>query len=247
MRPLSIATALLLCSAAPASAQTLHGRVLERGSNNPVSAATVELRDGDAIRGRVETDRNGVFDLDIPGAGTYRVAAARVGYVSLLSDQVRVGGLDSLDVLFHMTSDAVTLDPVRVSASKRATSPWISDFYERAEAHRQGRFMTREQIAALRSFRTSDVLRRVAGLTMRPSRRGVMALRARGGCEPLVFIDGMQVTSYGSTTSVDDLIRPEDLEGVEVYSGASVPIQFVRDGTVNTNCGAVMLWTKLRV
>ena len=65
--------------------------------------------------------------------------------------------------------------------------------------------------------------------------------------EPLVYIDGMPVNMYGNTTSVDDLIRPDDLEGIEVYGGASVPIQFVRDGPQGSNCGAVMLWTKLRV
>jgi hypothetical protein len=62
-----------------------------------------------------------------------------------------------------------------------------------------------------------------------------------------VFIDGMQASMYGNTFSVDDLVRPDDLEGIEVYSGASIPIQFVRDGPMGTNCGAIMLWTKQRV
>jgi hypothetical protein len=247
MRPQVITAAMLLCAAAPASAQTVHGRVLERGTDTPVASAVVEVRAGDIVRRRVETDDDGQFDIEIPGAGTYRLAALRVGYVSLLSEQVVVGSLDSLDVLFHMTSDAVTLDPVQVSASRRATSPLIADFYDRAAGHRQGRFMTREQIAATHAARTSDVLRRVAGLSFRPTRRGTVSVRARGGCEPLVFIDGQAVNMYGTTTSVDDLIRPEDLEGIEVYGGASVPIQFVRDGPMGSNCGAVMLWTKLRV
>jgi len=247
MRPQFIA-ALLAVAAAPAAAQTVHGRVLERGTDNPVPAATVELRDGDMVRGRVLTDQDGEFDLDIPGAGAYRLSAERVGYIALLSEQVRVGSLDSLDVLFHMTSDAVTLQPVQVTAGRRFTSPLIAAFYERVAQRRQGRFMTREQIAVLHSARTSDVLRRVAGLSVRPNRRGQTALRARGGCEPLVFIDGMQVNMYGgSAFSVDDLVRPDDLEGIEVYSGASVPIQFVRDGPLGSNCGAILLWTKQRV
>ncbi|HET7233425.1 MAG TPA: carboxypeptidase regulatory-like domain-containing protein [Longimicrobium sp.] len=248
MRPQLLAATLLLALVpAPAAAQTVHGRVLERGSNNPVAQATVELRDGDIVRGRVQTDPAGEFDLDIPGAGAYRLSAQRVGYVALLSEPVQVGSLDSLDVLFHMASDAVVLQPVEVTASKRFTSPQIAAFYERVAARRQGRFMTREQIAALRSGRTSDVLRRVAGLSMRPTRRGQIALRARGGCEPLVFIDGMFVNMYGSAFSVDELVHPDDLEGVEVYSGASVPIEYVRDGPVGTNCGAILLWTKQRV
>jgi Carboxypeptidase regulatory-like domain/TonB-dependent Receptor Plug Domain len=251
MRPQSlIPAALVLLAAAPAAAQTVHGRVIERGSDQPITAATVELRVGDMVRARTETDPDGQFDIEIPGAGDYRLSAARVGYVPLLSEQLRVGSLDSLDVLFHMTSDAVMLQPVEVTAGKRFTAPQIESFYERATARRQGRFMTREQISGMRAVRTSDVLRRVAGISVRPTRRGQTSLRGRGGCEPLVFIDGMQVNMYGGTInaySVDDLVRPDDLEGVEVYSGASVPIQFVRDGPVNTNCGAILLWTKQRV
>ncbi|HEU4562265.1 MAG TPA: carboxypeptidase regulatory-like domain-containing protein [Longimicrobium sp.] len=248
MRPqFATAALLLLASAASAGAQTVHGRVLERGSDAPISAVTVELRDGDMVRARVQTDSAGLFDLDIPGAGTYRLSAERVGYTSVLSEHVLVGSLDSLDVLFHMATDAVVLQPVRVTAGKRFTSPLIAAFYERAGNRRQGRFMTRVQIANIRSVRTSDVLRRMAGLSMRPTRRGGMALRARGGCEPLVFIDGMHVNMYGAAFTVDDLVRPDDLEGIEVYSGASIPIQFVRDGPGGTQCGAVMLWTKQRV
>ena len=249
MRPqFATAAALaLLAAAAPVGAQTVHGRVLERGSDAPIPAVTVELRDGDIVRARVQTDTGGVFDLEVPGAGTYRLAAVRVGYAAVLSERVLVGSLDSLDVLFHMAADAVGLDPVRVSAAKRFTSPLIVAFYDRVAARRQGRFMTREQISSHRSVRTSDLLRRMAGLSMRPTRRGGAALRARGGCEPLVFIDGMHVNMYGSTFSVDELVRPDDLEGIEVYSGASIPIQFVRDGPGGTQCGAVMLWTKQRV
>lgn len=247
MRPQFATAALLLAIAAPAGAQTVHGRVLERGSDAPIAAVTVELRAGDIVRARAQTDSGGMFDLDIPGAGIYRLSAERVGYAAVLSEQVRVASLDSLDVLFHMAADAVGLAPVQVTAAKRFTSPLIAAFYERAAARRQGRFMTREQISVMRSVRTSDVLRRMAGLSMRPTRRGGVTLRARGGCEPLVFIDGMHVNMYGTTFSVDELVRPDDLEGIEVYSGASVPIQFVRDGPMGTNCGAVMLWTKQRV
>lgn len=248
MRPQFITAALFLLAAAPAGAQTVHGRVVERGTDHPIPSATVELRVGEIVRGRVHTDEDGTFDIDIPGAGDYRLAAERVGYTSLLSESLRVGSLDSLDVLFHMTSDAVTLEPVQVTAAKRFTSPLIAAFYDRASARRQGRFLTREQIGSMRAVRTSDVLRRVAGLSMRPVRQGRIALRARGGCEPLVFIDGMQVNMYGGGAfTVDDLVRPDDLEGIEVYSGASIPIQFVRDGPMGSNCGAVLLWTKQRV
>ncbi|HEX8242299.1 MAG TPA: TonB-dependent receptor plug domain-containing protein [Longimicrobium sp.] len=245
MRPLT-AAAVLLCAAAPAAAQSVHGRVLERGTDRPVAAVQVELRSGGAVRGRTQTDSLGVFDMDIPGAGTYRLAAGRVGYAAMQSDEVRVEYLDSLDVLFHIATEAVALNPVEVKASARQPPAWLAGFYERLRANRYGRFITRDRIEASNAARTSDILRRVAGLSFRPTRAGGYAIRGRGGCEPLVYIDGVQVSMYGATTTLDDLVRPDDLEGVEIYEASTIPVEFVRN-LRGSMCGAVVLWTKLQV
>ncbi|HSU12967.1 TonB-dependent receptor plug domain-containing protein [Longimicrobium sp.] len=245
MRPLT-ALAALFCAAAPAAAQSVHGRVLERGSDRPVNSVLVELRAGSAVRGRAQTDTTGAFQIDVPGAGTYRLAADRVGYASLLSDDVKIDYLDSVSVVMHMTTEAVALDPVQVSATPRQPPAWLAGFYGRMHSNRFGRFITRDRIEALNASRTSDVLRRVAGLSFRPTRRGTEAVRGRGGCEPLVFIDGMQVSMYGATTTIDDLVQPGDLEGVEIYDASTIPVEFVRN-LRGSMCGAIVMWTKLHV
>ncbi|HKP76068.1 MAG TPA: Plug domain-containing protein, partial [Longimicrobiaceae bacterium] len=94
-----------------------------------------------------------------------------------------------------------------------------------------------------RATRTSDLLRRIPGLAFRQTRKGGFALRGRGGCEPQVYLDGMDVSMFGTATTVDDLVRPEDLEGVEVYGSSSIPVEFIRN-TPGDQCGAVMLWTR---
>jgi hypothetical protein len=38
-------------------------------------------------------------------------------------------------------------------------------------------------------------------------------------------------------------VRPEDLEGIEVYGSAAIPPEFVRNHTGN-ECGAVLIWTR---
>lgn len=245
MRPLTAAAALL-CAAAPSAAQSVHGRVLERGTDHPVAAVQVELRSGTAVRGRAQTDTLGAFDIEVPGSGTYRLAADRVGYAPMLSAELRIDYLDSLDVLFHLTTDAVALDPVLVKAGVRQPPAWLAGFYERLRANRNGRFITRDRIEASNAARTSDILRRVAGLSFRPTRAGGYALRGRGGCEPLVYIDGVQVSMYGATTTIDDLVRPNDLEGVEIYDSSTIPVEFVRN-LRGSMCGAVVLWTRLQV
>lgn len=243
MRPLLVA-ALLAASAAPSAAQSVHGKVLERGTDRPVPSAIVELRDGGTVKAQARTFDDGTFILPVPGAGTYRVAAARMGYESLLSGDLVIARLDSLDLVFRMTSYAVQLDPMRVSTAPRAPSARLAGFYERSGRRRQGRFLTRDVIEQARASRTSDLLRRIPGLAFRATRRGGMAIRGRGGCEPQVYIDGMDVSMFGNVTSVDDLVRPEDLEGVEVYGSSSIPVEFIRNHPGN-ECGAVMLWTRM--
>jgi hypothetical protein len=244
MRPLFVA-ALLVVSATPSAAQKVHGRVLERGTDRPIAAAILELRDGSNVRAQVRTLEDGSFVIPVPGAGTYRVAAARVGFESLLSGDLVIAQPDSLDLVFRMTSTAVELEPVNVSTS-RHRSARLAGFYERSAKRRQGHFLTRDVIEQARSSRTSDLLRRIPGLSFRATRRGGFAVRARGGCEPQVYIDGMDVSMFGNVTSVDDLVRPHDLEGVEVYGSSAVPVEFMRNqhgGT--TQCGAVMFWTRM--
>jgi hypothetical protein len=243
MRPLLVA-ALLAASAAPSAAQAVHGRVLERGSDRPVASAVVELRAGAEVRAQARTMDDGSFVLPVPGAGTYQVAASRLGYESLLSQEVRIeSAQDSVSMTFRMLSEAVALDPVRASSRSRLPPARLVGFYERSARRRQGYFITRDIIDQARASRTSDLLRRVPGLAFRQTRKGGFALRGRGGCEPQVYLDGMDVQMFGTATSVDDLVRPEDLEGIEVYGAASVPVEFIRNHP-GDECGAVMLWTR---
>jgi hypothetical protein len=243
MRPLYVA-ALLAASATPSAAQMVHGRVLERGTDKPIPSAILELRDGGNVRAQARTLDDGTFVIPVPGAGTYRLAATRVGFESLLSGDLVIQRLDSLDLVFRMVSTAVALDPVSVS-TPRYRSARLAGFYERSAKRRQGHFLTRDVIEQARSSRTSDLLRRIPGLSFRATRRGGFAVRARGGCEPQVYIDGMDVSMFGNVTSVDDLVRPDDLEGVEVYGSSSVPVEFIRNNPTTAQCGAVMFWTRM--
>jgi hypothetical protein len=242
MRPLLVA-ALLAASAAPLAAQAVHGRVLERGTDRPVGSAIVELRAGSDVRAQARTLDDGSFVLPVPGAGTYRVAAERIGYESLLSQELRIERLDSVSMTFRMISEAVALDPVQASSRARVPPARLVGFYERSARRRQGHFLTRDIIDRAGASRTTDLLRRIPGLAFRQTRKGGFALRGRGGCEPQVYLDGMDVSMFGTATSVDDLVRPEDLEGIEVYASSSIPVEFIRNHP-GDECGAVMLWTR---
>ena len=242
MRPL-FAAALLAALASPAAAPSVYGRVLERGTDKPVAAAIVELRDASGVRAQARTWEDGSFTMPVPGAGAYKVAASRLGYESLISEDIQVTMGDSVSLVFRMLSSAVALAPVQARSAPRPPPARLVGFYERSGRRRQGHFLTRDVIDDARATRTSDLLRRIPGLAFRQTRKGGFAIRGRGGCEPQVYLDGMDVSMFGTATTVDDLVRPEDLEGVEVYGSSSIPVEFIRN-TPGDQCGAVMLWTR---
>jgi hypothetical protein len=242
MRPLLVA-ALLAATAASAAAQTIHGRVLENGTDRPVAAALVELRVAGEVRAQAQSYEDGSFVLAVPVLGVYRVSATRVGYTPLLSEPFRIQAQDSVALVFHLTSSAVRLSPVEVTGAQRQAPARLAGFYERSQHNRQGRFLTREAIEALGASRTTDLLRRLPGLLFRPTAKGGVAVRGRGGCEPQVYLDGMDISMYRDAISVDDMVQPEDLEGVEVYGSSSIPVEYVRN-TPGNQCGAVMFWTR---
>ena len=64
------------------------------------------------------------------------------------------------------------------------------------------------------------------------------------GCFPLVFLDGafLGTTSPVDGIDVDESIPLNQIEAVEVYSGAaSMPLRFNRPGST---CGAIAFWTR---
>jgi hypothetical protein len=60
----------------------------------------------------------------------------------------------------------------------------------------------------------------------------------RGWCVPQIYVDGMRMR----TCSIDDLVSPMDLKGMEVYrSAVEVPAELAGPGS---SCGAIALWTR---
>ena len=83
---------------------------------------------------------------------------------------------------------------------------------------------------------------------MRYSRRQTQWFM-RGGtgttnCPARFFIDGNSVALQGM--SIDELVSPSDVEGIEIYKGmSSVPSEFSgRSINDDSRCGVVAIWTK---
>jgi hypothetical protein len=131
--------------------------------------------------------------------------------------------------------------PIAIVASSRRTPGRLSGFYDRMQRHGVGTFITSDQIERARPFAVTDLLRTVPGLQVFPSRRGFgNTVRTIEGCQPTVYLDGVRFPLLGE--SIDDIVNPMTLEGIEVYPHAvDVPAELQGP---TSNCGAIALWTK---
>lgn len=242
--PILLLLLSLLAAAAPRalSAQVIRGNLLDQDTERPLAGATMTLLGRDSVeRARVVTDSAGAFLLQGEEPGAFLLRAELPGFQSAISPAFRLGTGDTLDVEYYVSTRIVVLEPLVVTGRKRRPSGPIRGFYERVERRAWGHFFTRADVERLRPIHTTELLRRVAGVHLSP--RGLGGghhVTVRGGCYPSVWVDGVLVRLMGST--IDDLVSPLDLEGMEVYrSAAQAPAEY---GGLRGGCAVILLWTR---
>jgi hypothetical protein len=146
----------------------------------------------------------------------------------------------------------VKLDQVEANAL-RAMPAAIQGFYQR-RSRAAGHFFTREQIGAMHPRAFTDILRRVPGANVRNvtgpqgGSQVVNMGRSTGAsgsrsCDAVYFVNGMPFP-VASDIGINAYIRPQDIEALEVYSGASrIPSEF-NTGMKSSRCGVVVIWTR---
>jgi outer membrane receptor for ferrienterochelin and colicin len=133
-----------------------------------------------------------------------------------------------------------TLESVVVQADRTRLQKDYTGFAERARRGGFGRFITEEEMTRRSAFNVTDVLRTMPGLQVVPNGLGASVL-GRGGCTPDLFVDGTRVLD--GTAQIDQLVRPQDVGGIEVYNGGTgAPPQLT--GAGGSACGVVAIWTK---
>ncbi|MEJ2219102.1 MAG: Plug domain-containing protein, partial [Gemmatimonadota bacterium] len=117
----------------------------------------------------------------------------------------------------------------------------LRGFYERRRMT-MGSFITRDQVERQHANEVSDLFRHVPGMHVvpAPSPTGLNLgyhILMRGNCRPTLFIDGAETMS--TSMSIDQMLRPEEIQAVEVYRGPETPPQYQRNA-----CGAILVWTR---
>jgi hypothetical protein len=195
-------------------------------------------------KGAVYSDSLGVFHFSQIPAGNRELHFRRLGFApKSLGAEVPEGKTLALAVVLEASATEIEGMTVEEATRRRQI---LSDFYDRS-ARGFGHFITREQIEKRNPMNLSDMMRTIPGARLIPVRGTSMSTlrfnRAQMGsrdCPPQYWVDGVKAWNL----NVDDIV-PQDVEGIEVYSGAAtVPPQYnTREGT--TICGVVLIWTRI--
>lgn len=220
----------------PDSAATVQGQVLEHETDMPLAGAAVSLASGSGDTrgmGTRVTNSEGRFLFRRIPPGTYRVIVTLIGYGEL-KDTLQVLPDSDFDLILPMSISPVELEPL-VVVTERGYRGIMGDFEGRRRS-RSGTFLDRAQIEARNPTLFTDLLRMVPGARVVPTGPYAYTVRLRGGCRPTLVVDGMQLLTE---EGMDNFLMPMDVEAVEVYHSASVPVQFG-----SSNCGAIVVWTR---
>ena len=238
----SVPVLLLSAVASTASAQSVGAisGTIKDSAGTPIPGVEVVLLQR---HGAVYTDSLGVFHLiDIP-AGHRELHFRRLGFAPKSMDaEIPDGQTLALSVVLE--ASATVLDGMTIEELTRRRQV-LADFYDRM-SRGFGHFVTREQIEKRNPMNLSDMMRMIPGARIVPVRgTGQSTLRfnrAQMGrdCPPQYWVDGVKTWNL----NIDDIV-PQDVEGIEVYSGAStLPPQYnTKEGT--TICGVVLIWTRI--
>ncbi len=241
----SAALLALLAGALPAAAQddraVLQATVTSASTGEPLRGAQVSVY---GVRRRGTTDERGFLRLDGIPHGQREVEIRLLGHqTQRLTLALERGATRELTV-------ALVVAPIAVAgvATDAHRSSWggrmldAQGFYERQRTG-MGTFLTREQIESQNPSSLGAFVRRhtrvqVSTNTYSATTGGRRVRRGPNSCPPSYVVDGFTLPGF----HIDD-IRPEQVEAVEIYSGASaVPPAFNRGSAL---CGVVVIWTRV--
>jgi hypothetical protein len=245
MLRLLLAGALVALPAAAAS-QVISGRVVEDETGTGIVGVVITAmsREGRPL-GEATSDTTGAYLLRLASAGDVQLRLTHPSYLSPGPVSVSVAGATTVAVELRMSRTAIPLRPVIVGGQRDLR---LSGFDERRRSGGAGQFLTRADIERRPAARTTDLLRELHGVEIvtvgtgiaRP-RVNIIAFRGgRGRCTATVYIDGIVVGQFPDS-GLDDFLRPDMIEGAEVYTSANTAPASLSSRDA---CGVVAFWTR---
>ncbi len=239
---------------------TLSGQILDEGTREPVEGARIVL---EGLEREGISDRLGWFVLSAIPAGIVRVRVERLGYAPS-GGEVEIKAGEVTETILYMSTEAVPLDEIVVTARRREAKLPPVEGLERRYYSGWGRFILEDEIQRRNPTKLVEVLRET-GLEV--TGNGTSVTLSRANCAPAVYVDGVKVThpglikkKQGSESTYEQqwpnpsaspaqetaynlsLVHPSSVVAVEVYrSVLETPAEFLG---LDSNCGAVVVWTR---
>jgi protocatechuate 3,4-dioxygenase beta subunit len=182
------------------------------------------------------THADGRFALSGLPAGTFSVEARALGFeprhVAVdLSD--RTPATVSITFRQHVQQ----LSRVTVLGKEPSNARSLDDFLRRTHSG-MGHYITASDNRLKYAFSISDALRTTPGVQVVPSGSFGHVILMRGHCAPVIYVDG--VAAQDGYETLDDLVPPQQVAGMEIYSGlGEAPPQYLSNA-----CGTILVWTK---
>jgi hypothetical protein len=217
----------------------LRGTVVSADSARPLAGARVAVAGGP----QTLTGPTGEWSLSGVPLGTHSLEVRALGYYP---EQRPVDVIaDAAPTTVALTTFRAVLDAIRVTAQRTERAD-MGGFASRARRSGMGRYMSAEQVQRRNVLETSDLLKTMPGFV------GDGSLMMKSGysdgagnfdvnCPAEVYIDGHLMRGI-SAAELDALVKPEHIEGIEVFSaGSPKPPQF---DSGMSGCGSLVIWQK---
>lgn len=219
---------------------SIRGRVTVHGTGQGLADVEVGIK-GTSFT--AVTDRRGDFSIDPTPPGDHVLGFRRLGYEPR-ADSVRIPAGAVLVLSASLAVEAIELEPLTVVVRSAVLDR--GGFYDRRAQGYRGHFLDRADIEGRRPDTMTDLFRHMSGLRVIHgglygsqifmNQFNTFREERSPGCAPAIWIDGVR-----STMRTPDVMRVEELEGLEVYTGASSP------GKYNDLCGVIVIWTRQRI
>jgi hypothetical protein len=219
----------------PAQAM-LRGRVIDSEVGQPLQDATVRVK---GLSNPLVTDSLGRFQTTELPAGPTEVRIQLLGYaLGIFSVHLPASGSLEKDFSLDFTGNKLPEQVVRARAERLV--PRYMDFEQR-RARKLGAYFRWDELEARGYSSVGDALRTVRGVRIKCNQQTFecFAFMARSPqCQPVWWIDGVEVRSFHENTPI------RDVYGIEIYRGAGeVPGEYTGS---NAACGVIVIWTKSR-
>ena len=204
--------------------------------------ADVALVVRDSLSHFVRSDTAGHFEMTGLTAPVATLHVRRLGFAPRNVEVTISDAAHRTSIVVELEASAAQLDGMSVtedSTSNEDIDEHMRDFYTRKSNNSFGHYFDAGTIEKRRPQWVSEMLRTVPGVSVSAGSRIGNTVRIRG-CAPLVWLDGVRVPGV----QLDEIARPADVAGLEVYSSfAGIPAQYF-DRTAT--CGTVLVWTKAK-